>query len=367
VSAHIAIVGSGLAGFTAYQTLRHGGLDPDEVHVLGPDVDPAAAWRPRAAAIRQRFMRSESDGHCHARSFPGLAVRSARRRRSLLPLAQTLADRFNPTVEEFLEHVEELREASGWDASVRRRTVQRIRPVESGFELDDAGPYAHVLLALGHPGLACPEELRGDPRAVHAYEPHDYADEVEVVGAGMAAATEWLNALAAGARVVSVRRREPARRPLNLPRELFSRRGLAAYHRTPPEVRIGLLRTWLAPSYPPGRRWDEPLEEAARRGRFAVATELNGAAQVICATGFRRGFREHPLLARLVDEEGLETAGDWIVLDPDSTVPRLTDEARTLALAGVGGQWAYPGADTLVGAKYAARRFLGKVRGCRTP
>ena len=56
-----------------------------------------------------------------------------------------------------------------------------------------------MLVATGHPGLALPEELEGDPRAVHAYEPHEYGDEVEVVGAGMAAATEWLNALAAGA------------------------------------------------------------------------------------------------------------------------------------------------------------------------
>ena len=365
MTAPVAIVGSGLAGFTAYATLRHGGLEPEEIHVFGPDPDPAAAWRPRAAAIRQRRMRSESDGHCHPRSFPGLALRAARRRRSPLPLAQTLADRFNPTVEEFLEHVEELRAGCGWDESFRLARLERVRPVDSGFELDDRGSYAHVLLALGHPGLAWPDELRGDPRAVHAYEPHDYSDEVEVVGAGMAAATEWVNALNAGARVVSVRRREPARRPLNLPRELFSRRGLAAYHRTGPHERIGFLRTWLAPSYPPGRRWDEPLARGAREGRFRVAAEPNGAAQVICATGFRRGFREHPLLARLVAEAELETAGDWVVLSPDATVPQLTDTSRTLGIAGVAGQWAYPGADTLVGAKYAARRFLGKVHASR--
>ena len=66
--------------------------------------------------------------------------------------------------------------------------------MEGGFELDGHGSLARPPRP-GHPGLAFPEEL-GDPRAVHAYEPHDYADEVEV-GAGMAAATEWLNALAA--------------------------------------------------------------------------------------------------------------------------------------------------------------------------
>jgi hypothetical protein len=206
---------------------------------------------------------------------------------------------------------------------------------------------------------------------VHAYEPHEYADEVAVVGAGMAAATEWLNALAAGARVVSVRRREPLRRPLNVPRPLFSRRGLDAFHAAGPSARAGMLAELGAPSYPPGREWDEPLGRAAAEGRFRVEPELNGAAQVICATGFRRGFRHDPLLARLVDDHALETHGldshrRWIALAPDCTVPALTDETRTVALAGVAAQWAYPAADTLVGAKYAARGFLRKVNACRT-
>jgi hypothetical protein len=197
---------------------------------------------------------------------------------------------------------------------------------------------------------------------VHAYRPHAYADDVEIVGAGMAAATEWLNALAAGARVISVRRREPERRPLNLPRQLFTRRGLSAFHRTRKDERVGLLRRYSAPSYPPGRQWDEPL----RTSRFRVAPELNGAPQIICATGFERGYTRDALLRRLVDEHALETADVWIVLDADSTVPALTDETRTLALAGVPAQWAFPAADTVSGAKYAARGFLARVQRCRT-
>ncbi|HXV57979.1 MAG TPA: hypothetical protein VD704_08935 [Gaiellaceae bacterium] len=357
-----AIVGGGLAGLVAHATLRKGGLAPAEIAVFGTDPDPAAQWRVRAAAIRQRRMRSESDGHCAPASFPGLAVRAAGRRRSVRPLVQTLLDRYHPSVDEFLEHVEELRAATGWDESFRPARVERVRAVEGGFELDGHGVFAHVLLAPGHPGLNVPEELAGDPRVVHAYEPHDYADRVEIVGAGMAAATEWLNALAAGSSVTSVRRREPERRPLNLPRELFTRRGLAAYHRLPAAERVAFLRRFGAPSYPPGRAWDEPLEEARRRGRFRVAAAANGAEQVICATGFRRGFAADPLLARLVAEHALETAEGWIVLAPDSTVPALTGDGRTLALAGAPAQWAFPAADTLVGAKYAARRFLRRVR-----
>jgi len=375
-----AIVGDGLAGLTAYATLRHGGIEAEEIVVFGEDPDPAAAWRARAAAIRQRRMRSESDGHVAPTSFPGLAVREALRRRRLSPLLRTVADRYNPTVESFLEHVAEVRDRTGWDERHRAARVERVRPVEDGFELDGQGRFRHVLVAPGHPGLARPEALDGDPRAVHAYEPHGHEGRVAVVGAGMAAATEWLNALTAGASVVSVRRREPERRPLNLARPLFTRRGLAAYHATPPAARAGLLRSWLAPSYPPGRHWDEPVEAARRAGRFSVAPlgtngrspdalaeALDGVDQVICATGFRRGFRHDALLARLVAETAVETCDDWIVLAPDATVPALTDGTRTLALAGVPAQWAFPAADTLAGAKYAARRFLDRVRRCPTP
>jgi hypothetical protein len=199
---------------------------------------------------------------------------------------------------------------------------------------------------------------------VHAYEPHDYASQVTVVGAGMAAATEWLNALAAGAEVISVRRREPLRRPLNVPRPFFSKRGLATFHAATHEARATTLRELSTPSYPPGRAWDGPLRAAEREGRFRVTREVNGSVQVIAATGFKHGFRHDPLLADLVDAHGLETHDWWIVLAPDSTVPALTDDTRTLSLAGIAAQWAFPAADTIAGAKYAARAHLRRV--CRT-
>jgi hypothetical protein len=310
-------------------------------------------------------MRSESDGHCLPTSFPGLAFSSVRRRRSARPLLDAVLDRYHPTVDEFICHVERLRERSGWDESLALRRIERIEAVDEGLELDGEH-FRHVLLALGHPGLNTPEELRGDPRVVHSYEPHDYAPTVTVVGAGLAAATEWLNALAAGAEVVSVRRREPTRRPLNVPRQYFSRRGLDGYHRLAPRERVERLRTLTAPSYPAGAQWDEPLESAMREGRFRVEESVNGSAQVICATGFRLGFRHDPLLARLVAEHDLETADAWLVLDPDSTVPALSDGTRTLAVAGAPAQWAFPAADTLAGARYAAHRFLRRITTCRT-
>jgi cation diffusion facilitator CzcD-associated flavoprotein CzcO len=365
VAVRCAIVGGGLASLVVYSALRHGGLKPGEIAVFGDDPDPAAPWRGRAAAIRQRFMRSESDGHCLSTTFPGLAVRAAFSRGSLWPLLQSVCDRYHPTVDEFLEHVDEVRERSGWDASFVQWRVGRVRAVGGGFEIDGDSIFRHVLLAPGHPGLAFPPELDRDPRVVHAYEPHDYAPEVAVVGAGMAAATEWLNALAAGSSVVSVRRRDPERRPLNVPRQFFSRRGLAGFQRTTPGERVALLRRFSAPSYPPGRAWDEPLRRAAAEGRFRITAELNGASQIVCATGFRRGFPHDPLLADLVATHGLETVEGWIALAPDSTVPCLTDSWRTLALAGAPAQWAFPAADTLAGARYAAHGFLRRVVACR--
>ena len=358
-------MGSGLAGFTAYQALRRV-LSPEEIVVFGTADDPAATFRAHAAAIRQREMRSESDGHCLPATFPGLAFRASVARRSPGPLLATAADRFHPTVDEFLAHVDQLRARSGWERSLVSRRIERVQTVAGGFELDGEGPFPHVLIATGHPGLNVPDELRDDPRVVHAYEPHDYASSVTVVGAGLAAATEWLNALAAGAEVVSVRRRDAVRQPLNVPREYFSRRGLAGFHALGAAERAARLRTLLAPSYPRGRAFDAPLAAAVMENRFRVAERVNGTEQVICATGFRRGFEHDPLLSRLVREQGLETVDGWIVLAPDATVSALTDETRTLSLAGVAAQWAFPAADTLTGARYVAHGLLARIRACRT-
>ena len=138
----------------------------------------------------------------------------------------------------------------GWDRSFRAQRVERIRAVDGGFELDGGRAIPHVLVATGHPGLARPGEFR-DP--LHAYEPHEYAPRVVIVGAGMAAATEWQNALAAGADVTSIRRRPPVRRPLSAPRAFFSKRGLGAFHRSAPARRAAVLRDLSTASYPPGR------------------------------------------------------------------------------------------------------------------
>jgi hypothetical protein len=359
-SHEVAIVGSGLAALTAKAALADADID---AVVFGDSPDPAASWRTRAAAIRQTHMRSESDGHCRPHTFPGLAARRAWRTGDLAPLLLSVIDRYRPSVDEFLADVDAVRRDSGWDASFRQVRVVEIAAVPGGFLLEHRtpvpgtcqvcaryeGPFRHVLVAPGHPGLNVPDELRGDARVVHSYEPHQYGERVAVVGAGMAAATEWRNALASGADVISVRRREPLRRPLNLPRHLFTRRGLAAYHRLDPRSRISFLRELSTPSYPPGREWDAQVH--------VTQNVPDDADQVVCATGFVHGAEHEPLLASLPRQD------EWLELAPDATVPSLTDKTRTLAVSGVHAQWAFPAADTLAGMRYAAHRF---VRRCRT-
>jgi hypothetical protein len=85
---------------------------------------------------------------------------------------------------------------------------------------------------------------------------------------------------------------------------------------------------------------------------------------VIAATGFERGFAHDPLIADLVETHDLRSYDCWLVLEADSTVAELTDERRTLSIAGAAAQWAFPAADTIAGAKYATRAFLRRI--CRT-
>ena len=73
-----------------------------------------------------------------------------------------------------------------------------------------------------------------------------------------------------------------------------------------------------------------------------------------------------PQAHEAVAEHGLETAESWIVLAPDGAVASLCDRTRTLSLAGVAAQWAFPAADTLAGARYVAHGFLRRIAACRT-
>src|SRR3954454_20329087 len=135
--ARAAIVGGGLSGVVAFLALRRAGIE--DVTVFAPDTDAAAAFRVRAAAIRQTHMRSESDGHCLPTSFPGLAVREALERGSVAPLVASVLDRYHATVETFLAHVDVERRRSGWSPVPRR--IERISAVEGRCALGGDGVF----------------------------------------------------------------------------------------------------------------------------------------------------------------------------------------------------------------------------------
>ena len=238
-----------------------------------------------------------------------------------------------------------------------------MRAVDGGFELDGHGTFRHVLVAPGHPGLNVPDELRDDPRVVHSYEPHEYASTRH----RRRRRARRRDRVAERARRRRRGRLGPAPRAACAGRSTFrastSRAaGSRGFHRLGAGERAARLRVLLAPSYPPGRQLDEPLARADAEGRFRVEASLNGS---------RAGDLRDRLRARLPGttrcwrasstSTSSRRADDWVVLAPDGDVPALTDETRTLALAGVSAQWAFPAADTLVGRE--VRRRTASSRG----
>ena len=200
--------------------------------MLDTDPDPVAAWRPQGAGHPPAADALGERRPLLSALVPRAGPARGASTRLAACLVETVCNRYWPSVPEFLRHVEELRGRCGWDGSFsrhrvvaavgRRRRIRGRRPWPVPPRADRDRPSV----------LGVPSELADDARTVHAYEPHDYADRVAVVGAGMAAATEWLNALETERRSRSVRRREPARRPLNVPRPFSRAEGLAAS--TPP-------------------------------------------------------------------------------------------------------------------------------------
>ena len=230
-----------------------------------PTPDPAAAWRrarggdpPAADALGERRA-LPADVVPGARGPGGAAARSARAaRRSASATATTRRSTSSSSTSA------RCASGSGWDESFRRpagRAGAARSTAASSSTATGASPTCWSRPAI--PGSRSRRSSRTTRAWCTRTSRTSTPTRSTVVGAGMAAATEWLNALAAGATVVSVRRREPVRRPLNVPRPLFSRRGLARFHA---HGARGAGRRCCArcsaPSYPPGPR----LGRAARAG-----------------------------------------------------------------------------------------------------
>ena len=157
---------------------------------------------------------------------------------------------------------------SGWDESWSAcAAIERVAAVDGGFSWTGTGVFRHVLLAPGHPGLNVPDELRGDPRVVHAYEPHGYAAAVDgrrrrsrrrdrVAECSRGRLGGRLGAPPRAGAAAAERAARTTSRAAGSRLTTGSRRG----------ERVVRLRQLLAPSYPPGAQFDEPLARAAARG-----------------------------------------------------------------------------------------------------
>ena len=359
--AGVAIVGGGLAGF-----------------IRLPDAAPRRARARRDRRLRRRARPggrvgaagggdpADADALRERRALPADVVPRARRARgacgggrSARSLRERRATATTRRSRSSSSTSRELRGRSGWDESVRvARASSGSAPVDGRLRARRRTERSATCSSRpAIPGLNVPDELRGDPRAVHAYEPHEYArrrDRRRRRAGGRDRVAERARRRRA---VVSVRRREPVRRPLNVPRAAASRAagstastGRRRRARRPSCARCSRRRTR------PGARWDEPLARA-RRGRFRVEPQLNGAEQVICATGFRRGFAARPAARaarRRARARDATSAGSCSTPDCDGARPHGRARGRS-PLAGVRRSGRFPAADTLVGAKYAAR------------
>ncbi len=311
----VAVVGSGLAGFTAYQTLRRGGLQPEEITVFGTDADPVGTWRLRAAAIRQREMRSESDGHTPADLVPGAGTAE----RVAAPLAQAPDPDGRRPLPPDRRRVPPARRASP-----RPEPLGRERP--SGTRR--TGACGRRRLRARRFGRLPPRPPRyRASRAEHAAgtarrpprDPFLRAPRVRLDGHGRRRGPRGRDRVAERARSRRRGRIRQAPRagspsperptPLLLP----PRPGRLP----PPRLRSSGSRTCARCSFLPTRPAATSTSRSPalqRRGAFASRRSVNGTEQVICATGFRQGFEHDPLLAQLVvgarprDGRGLDRA-----------------------------------------------------------
>ena len=100
-------------------------------------------------------MRSESDGHAAATSWPGLAVWTTLRRGNPAPLVGTLRP-LPPRVADFLEHLAEVRDRTKWDESVVLGRIRRVKPSKAASSSTVTGPFSTCSLRPGTQALRFP-------------------------------------------------------------------------------------------------------------------------------------------------------------------------------------------------------------------
>lgn len=397
-NSNVAIVGDGVAALITLAVLAHSGLSVQDVAVYGDSPHPMDSLRRCAIALGQDRMRSESNGHLAAVDVPGMAWVDACTHRSPWPLLASLCDRYNPPLDLLLAQADALTTRLGFHeckVPVRIAQILRADTAEPSFMLYDSaghllGVARHVILAVGHAGLAWPEAVRpwrSYPGIVHAYDAPTFeaGERVAVIGSGMAAAHLWSLGLAKGAQVTALHRRPLRCQRLNAPRSAFSAVGIDAYRRLSPAERLATLRQLSHGSFPWRLSWQRQWRRTRLRGQFrSIQGELvamepvapgaedafslhidNGVTievdKLVCATGFITSALSYPLVTQMVATYDLPTIGGHLAVSDAFTLPSLSQQDSICGVVGALARWALPVADTFAGIKYAARRLAPQL------
>lgn len=395
----VAIVGDGPAALITMGVLCHYGLPADAITIYGDSPFPLATLTRYARAVGQIHMRSESSGHLAPIEPPGLALVDAWKRRSPWPLLGSLFDRYTPPLELLCQQAEALAVRLGFDHHKVAVRVASLRPVDAadqGFALmsqtgEWIGRARHVILALGHAGLAWPAwaaAWRGHQAVTHAYDGAMFwpGQVVVVVGSGMAAAHTWVKALRAGARVLAIQRRPQRRQHLAAPRSLFSAVGIEAYQNLTPAGRETVLADLGHGTFPWRWAWEWLWWQAQRRGLMTICQdevvhleeteqeqserrlrvklasgEVLEADHLVCATGFVADAAAHPLVAALAACQGVQVVDGRLLVSDTFSLAQLNCQGQVCGVVGALARWALPIADTFAGMKYAARRLAPQI------
>jgi hypothetical protein len=396
----IAIVGDGFGSLIVYVAAVYLGFEPEQLTVLGTSETPVVTYGRLAGNLGQTVLRSESESHFLPADWPTFAQLDAWSRRSPAPLARSIRRRYNPGLVDILTEASVVGRRLGWDQA---RVPQRVGWLRRGWEPtphfalhgEDGTCIArarHVMLALGRGPLAFPPLLaraRADPELgggiVHAYEHKRYERDRRylVVGAGIAAANECANALAAGANVIALRRRLTTEvQDLNVPRCLFEARGIDTFQKLPFEQRVAFLEGILRGTAPARRTWRARITAGQQEGRYNemigeidAVERLNGGLRVhvsgpespdtswlevdgvVTGTGFTRSVLTLPLVRRLVHEYDLPVEQGRLKLLSNCGVPKLDRDDSRLCTMGLIANTVIPNGDTIAGLKYVGRRF----------
>ena len=397
----IAVVGDGFGSLFVYSTAVYLGFRPSQVTIFGTNDSPIDTYQQSAYNLGQTVLRSESESHFLPADWPTFAQLEAWSYKSPRPLVRSIRRKYNPPVPSILTQASIVQRMLGWNDSkmgVRVGWLQREASPAPHFVLfdDDAnylGRAKHVMLALGHGPLQFPPVLaqaRTNPqladRIAQAYEAKAYAPggRYIVVGAGIAAVNEWVNALDIGASVISLLRSpEPEEQDLNAPRCLFEAYGIDAFAGLPFDERMEFLGKILKGTAPTRRSWTAKVAAGRAGGRFEqLMGEIDQAVPgpdgirvhikardgsdlgwldvtgIVASTGFQKSSLTLPLLRRLVEHYGIPVEAGRIPLQTNCGIPGLDQPQSRLCMMGLLANDVIPHGDTIAGLKYIARRFV---------